>query len=44
MAGAGAPMRDLHEWMGQRRISTTEIYADYKPHKGGSGTVDDAFS
>jgi integrase len=39
MAGAGAPMRDLQEWMGHRSISTT-----YEPQKGGSGTVDDAFS
>jgi integrase len=44
MAGAGAPMRDLQEWMGHRSISTTEIYADYEPQKGGSGAVDDAFS
>jgi integrase len=44
MAGEGAPMRDLQEWMGHRSISTTEIYADYEPQKGGSGTVDDAFS
>lgn len=44
MAGAGAPMRDLQEWMGHRNIKTTEIYADYEPQKGGSGTIDDAFS
>jgi integrase len=44
MAGEGAPMRDLQEWMGHRSISTTEIYADYEPQKGGSGTVDEAFS
>jgi integrase len=44
MAGEGAPMRDLQEWMGHRSISTTEIYADYEPQKGGSDTVDDAFS
>jgi integrase len=44
MAGAGAPMRDLQEWMGHRSISTTEIYADYEPQKGESGTVDNAFS
>ncbi len=44
MAGAGAPMRDLQEWMGHRNLSTTEIYADYEPQKGGSGTIDDAFS
>jgi integrase len=44
MAGAGAAMRDLQEWMGHRSIRTTEIYADYEPGKGGSGRVDDAFS
>lgn len=44
MAGARAPMRDLQEWMGHSNIKTTELYAGYEPHKGGSGTVDDAFS
>lgn len=44
MAGAGAPMRDLQEWMGHRSIKTTEIYADYEPQKGNRGVVDDAFS
>jgi integrase len=36
MAGAGAPMRDLQEWMGHRSISTTESYADYEPQRAGA--------
>lgn len=31
MAGAGAPMRLLQEWMGHRDYKTTLIYADYAP-------------
>jgi integrase len=29
MAGAGAPLRSLMEWMGHSNIQTTMIYADY---------------
>jgi len=31
MAGAGAPMRALMEWMGHASMQTTLIYADYSP-------------
>ena len=31
MAGAGAPLRTIQEWMGHRDYKTTEIYADYAP-------------
>jgi len=31
MAGAGAPLRFIQEWMGHRDYMTTEIYADFAP-------------
>jgi integrase len=31
MAGAGAPLRFIQEWMGHRDYKTTEIYADFAP-------------
>ena len=31
MAGAGAPLRTIQEWMGHRDYKTTEIYADFAP-------------
>jgi integrase len=31
MAAAGAPLRNIQEWMGHRDYKTTEIYADYAP-------------
>ena len=31
MAGAGAPLRAIQEWMGHRDYKTTSIYADYSP-------------
>lgn len=31
MAAAGAPLRNIQEWMGHRDHKTTEIYADYAP-------------
>lgn len=31
-AGAGVPMRTLHEWMGHGDIATTQRYADYAPN------------
>jgi len=31
MAAAGAPLRNIQEWMGHRDYKTTSIYADYAP-------------
>ncbi len=31
MAGVGAPMRTLQEWMGHADFKTALIYADYAP-------------
>jgi integrase len=31
MAGAGAPLRAIQEWMGHRDYTTTLVYADYAP-------------
>ena len=31
MAAAGAPLRNIQEWMGHCDYKTTEIYADYAP-------------
>src|SRR5436190_8120 len=31
MAGAGAPLRAIQEWMSHRDYKTTSIYADYSP-------------
>src|SRR5512139_1762051 len=34
MAGAGAPLRSLMEWMGHADLATTLRYADYSPRPG----------
>lgn len=44
MAGAGAPLRYLQEWMGHRDYKTTEIYADFAPDPSrGADWADAAF-
>jgi site-specific recombinase XerD len=43
MAAAGVPMRTLHEWMGQRDLSTTQIYADYASSAHEAAFVEEAF-
>ena len=37
MAGAGAPLRAIQEWMGHRDYKTTSIYADYAPDPSQGG-------
>lgn len=44
MAGVGAPMRTLQEWMGHRDFKTTLIYADYSPSEREREWVEIAFS
>jgi len=45
MAAAGAPLRNIQEWMGHRDYRTTEIYADYAPDPTQEAKwVDAAFS
>jgi integrase len=44
MAAAGAPMRELQEWMGHRDLATTQIYADYSPSGRESELVARAFA
>lgn len=45
MAGAGAPLRSLMEWMGHADLSTTLRYADYSPQQAqGAAFAERAFS
>jgi integrase len=45
MAAAGVPMRTLQEWMGNRNLATTEIYADYAPDPAyGAAFAESAFT
>jgi integrase len=45
MAASGqVSLRQLQEWFGHARISTTEIYADFMPGQNESALVDAAFA
>ena len=44
LAGTGAPMRTLQEWMGHRDIQTTQRYADYCPNPHERDIVEAAFA
>jgi integrase len=45
MAASGqVSLRQLQEWFGHARISTTEIYADFMPGENESALVDAAFA
>lgn len=42
MAGAGAPLRSLMEWMGHADLATTLRYADYSPGQAQGGACAEA--
>jgi integrase len=44
MAGAGAPMRTLQQWMGHSAITTTERYASFMPRDRDAALVSAAFA
>jgi site-specific recombinase XerC len=44
VAGTGAPLRTLQEWMGHADAKTTQIYAHYAPSAHEVALVNDAFA